>query len=355
MPVKRIGNVFSKVIDMDVLRHAAKLACASRRKTRMHKQEVYDFLENDPDSKLKLLSDQVVSGTLPEPKYHIFITREREKLRLVADLPLYPYRILQWSIALVLEPEMDRKLIDQTYASRKGTGHHEAVRKLHQYMVEDDKVKYALVLDVEKFFESIDKDILKSKLRKVIKDGRMLELLDKLIDDYPLSGIPKGTRLSPMFANLYLSELDHELKERYHVHKMIRFMDDFAILGYSKQWLRRILGVIQAHLATIGLKVKRNVQIFPIEARGVSFLGYVTRKSHILLRKNTKVRMKRAARRIQKKFEDQDYTLDCHDLGTINSYRGALKWCSGKHLFKKTFGPILEMDRRNRERMEMNI
>jgi len=232
-------------------------------------------------------------------------------------------------------------------------GQHMAVSRIHEYLQNDSRLKYAMVLDIVGCYRNIDKEILKGKLRKVFKDQRFLELMDQLIDDYPLPGLPLGSRFSCMLANLYLSEADHVLKEKHHVHYMARFMDDYAILGYSKQWLRRILGILRQELAKIGMEIKGNWQIFPIEARGIRFLGYVIYPDHVLLKKATKKRMQRAAGHISDRLDDPDYILDRHDLGTIHSYEGCLKWCDGKNLQHRTFDGIYEKNRRNLERKKV--
>ena len=251
---------------------------------------------------------------------------ENGKMRLVADLPLYPDRILHWAVCLKAEDPINRKLIDQAYGSRPGTGHHMAVRQLSEYIKNDSRLKYALVADVRQFFPSIDKEILKAKLRRVLKDSSLLDLLDTIIDDYKLPGIPIGNRTSPMFANLYLSEMDHAMKERYHCHYYIRYMDDIVVLGYSKPWLHRMRETMSEMLADIGLRMKDNWQVFPIDSRGIPYLGYRVFSDHVLLKKPTKERMRKAADRISRSLEDPEHVMDAHEVGVVRSYEGVLKW-----------------------------
>lgn len=345
----RIGGVFNDIASMDVLDEAAKKACSSRKNI----IEVQDFLVRR-DELLLRLREQLLDGTFVSSRYRMFTVKERGKERFVADLPLYPDRILHWAICIVVEERLNRKLIDQSYGSRKGMGYHDAVKRVYDYLQDDSRLRYALVVDVKKFFASIDKDILKRKLERAFKDRRFLDLMFGLIDDYPYSGIPIGNRYSPMLANLYLSEMDHTLKEKYHVHYLVAFMDDRCILGYSKKWLRSILHVMERMLADIGLELKPNYQIFPIDSRGIPFLGYRIFTDHILLNKQTKKRMQRAAARISGRLEDPDYRLDNHDRGTIYSYHGVLQWCNGRHLHSLTLTPLIDADIRQRALSEMN-
>lgn len=143
-----------------------------------------------------------------------------------------------------------------------------------------------------------------------------------------------------MLANLYLSDMDHLLSEKHHVHYKARFADDYLILGYSKAWLWRILGVIREELNGLGLEIKPNWQIYPIAKRPIQFLGYVIYTDHIMLKKSTKKRMQRKAKAIEKRQKDPSYILTSHDLGVIHSYEGCLKWCNGRNLAHMTFDNI---------------
>ncbi len=145
----------------------------------------------------------------------------------------------------------------------------------------------------------MDKELVKQRLRRVFKDDAFLRLMDGLIDEYPYSGIPIGNRYSPMLANLFLSDMDHKLKEKYKVHYYVRFMDDGCILGYSKPWLHRMRERISQDLADIGLTLKPNYQVFPIESRGIAFLGYRIFPTHILLSKRTKTKLKKVAKTLE--------------------------------------------------------
>lgn len=333
--MRRIGNLFCR-LDMDLLRKAADRACS----TRDDPAEVGEFLSRR-DELLEGLHRRIWDGTYSSSQYRTFTITENGKERLVADLPLYPDRILHHAVCMVCEAGFNSKLIGQTYASIPGRGHHMAVRRVYSYLRADPRLRYALVFDVRHFFQSIDKGRMKEKLAGVCKDARFLDLLCRLVDGYPLPGIPLGDRYSPMFANLYLSRMDHLLKERLHVHCYVRFMDDVCVLGYSKPWLRRILGAVRDCLAEEGLELKGNWQIFPVDSRGIQYLGYRIYTDHVLLRKPVKARMKRAAARVARHLE-AGRGMSEGDAGTVASYRGVLRWCDGRNLERKVFGFLEE-------------
>lgn len=329
--MKRISGVWERIVDMETLKEAAKRSCRARK----DKAEVAEFLA-DAGRKLEDLRRALVDGSYHTSEYRFFTIRENGKTRVIADLPLYPDRIVHWAVALAVEGPMNRKLIDQTYGARPGGGHHKAVRQLERYIRGDARVRFALSMDVKQFFPSIDKGALKSMLRSVLKDRRALDLLCRIVDEYPRDGIPLGNRTSPMLANLYLSGVDHALKQGSRCHYYLRYMDDMVVLGYSKPWLHRIRRMVAGMLGEVGLELKGSWQVYPIERRGVLYLGYRVFRTHTLLRKRTKVRMRRALGRIR----DAE-GLTAHDLGVIRSYEGLLSWCDGVHLAESVIAPAL--------------
>lgn len=345
----RIGQVFDKIVATPNLEIAAKLACS----TRKDKSEVAHF-NKDRENNLLKLQQELINGTFHSSKYRTFDKNEKGKIRHIADLPLYPDRILHWAICLIIEPIFIPKLISQTHASIPGRGYHGAVKQIYGYICSDNRIKFAMVIDIHKFFNSILKDVLKEKIHRTFKDRRFIDLMNGLIDEWTEPGIPIGNRYSPILANLYLNDVMHRMKERYHVHYLSMFMDDVCILGYSKEWLHRIKDVFEKEIGEIGLTLKKNYQIFPIDSRGIPFLGYRIFTDHILLLKPTKKRMIKATDHIwERQNDDTSYRLSEHEKGTLASYNGVLANCDGYHLKEKYMIPILniEKDREMRDSM----
>ena len=182
----------------------------------------------------------------------MYYKMERGKRRLIADLPLFPHRVVHCAIAIVIEDRLNRTLIYQTHASIKGHGTHTAMMDIRRHFHNDPKLCYGLSMDIDQCYASIPPDRVKMMFRLYIKDGELLHLLDIIIDSYNATGytgIALGGRLSPLMANLYLSALDHYLKEKLHVHVMERYMDNYFIFGYSKEWLQYIETEVVAYLA----------------------------------------------------------------------------------------------------------
>lgn len=275
----------------------------------------------------------LINGEYHTSPYRMFEIREKGKSRLVADLPFFPDRIIHWALMNVLHDTIMNNLIPQTYAALPGRGAHQALTVLKKYLKNDD-AKYFLKIDIKKYFPSIDKEVMMQKLEKRFKDRKVLDLCKRIIDEYPYSGLPIGNYTSQYFANFYLSDLDHYMKETYHCRYYLRYMDDIVIVGWSKPWLHRCLNKIKMIVGEWGLEVKGNWCIRPV-TEGIDFVGYVTRPNYCLLRKRTKIRLKRACRKIMGHNH-----LSKHDKGVIASYNGVLMWCDGYRLRNVTIGRI---------------
>lgn len=140
--------------------------------------------------------------------------------------------------------------------------------------------KYALKMDIKKFFEHISRIIMMEKLEKVTKDKEFLELCSKIIFSVPGTGLPLGFYTSQWFANYYLQDFDHYLREmlmpKYGVHFYLRYMDDMLILGPNKRKLNKLKKEIDSYLRTnLELELKPNSSIFQISDESpIDFLGY---------------------------------------------------------------------------------
>lgn len=150
---------------------------------------------------------------------------------------------------------------------------------------------YCLKLDIRKFYPSINHDILYNDIvKRKIKDPYILKILKEII--YSANGVPIGNYLSQYFANLYLAYFDHWVKEQLKCKFYFRYADDIVILSNSKEFLHDVLNKIRVYLKDkLALDLKPNYQIFPVEARGIDFVGYIFRHRYTLLRKSIKLKI----------------------------------------------------------------
>lgn len=335
IPMNRIGNLFPDIATLENVSIASDSCCLSRR----DKSEVFRYLESDDRNPYSVLA-MILDESYEVSEYRFFTRNEHGKIREIADLPLYPDRIIREAFAQIVGPALDKKFIDQTFASRPGLGIHAAVVKARSYIDGSPKAVYCIVLDVHHCYQNIDKDILISILDRHIKDVAVMRFLKKCIYGYPLPGISIGDRLSPIFCNIYLSGLDHYIKEVLKCHLYIRYADNLYVFGYSVQWLNQIRVKIEEYIVRLGLEFNPP-KISDLRVEGVDFLGFRLFKDYTLLRKSVKVRMKSVMRAIDMKLESGQYP-DAHDRGCIASYKGMLKWCDSYNLYRAVVWPVEE-------------
>lgn len=337
---RRLKDCYIELSRMEILKKAADAVCT----TRSDRIEVASFRNNEEEL-LNKLRDDIINHNIVLSDYRVYYKNERGKRRLVADIKLYPDRILQCAIAIVIEDKLNRTLIYQTHASIKGHGSHLAMRDARKHLYNDPKLCFCLVMDIDQCFGKIPPERIKLMLRDYIKDGDMLFLLDRIIDNYNRTGyggIALGGRLSAMLANLYLSQLDHYLKETLHVHVMERYMDNYFIFGYSKQWLKTIYVEVVAKLGELGLELNEGASIQKVDSEnGVNMVGWVVYSDHVLIRRKTKENMRHTFKRIERKI-DWCKELDTRDKGAMASYLGTLKWFDSYNLRKKIVQPVLD-------------
>lgn len=313
--MKRINNIFNKIISVENLTAAELIA----RKGKLKQPGVKEFDKNAEGNILKLHA-MLADRTYRTSAYTTFTIYE-PKERLIFRLPYFPDRILHHAIMLQMESFFVAMFTADTYSCIKGKGIHGASRSLIESLRDTQGTHYCLKLDIKKFYPSVDHRILKALLRRKIKDVDLLWLLDEIIDS--ADGLPIGNYLSQFLANFYLTPFDYWIKGNRCVKHYFRYADDIVILSDNKAHLHNLLSEIKIYFSqNLKLMVKENWQVFPVEARGIDFVGYVHYHDVVYLRKTIKKTFARkVARGINKK--------------SIASYNGWLKHCNGKHLVKK--------------------
>ena len=327
--MKRLGNIYHKIYDIDNI----KLAHKKARKGKTYYKEV-EMVDSDPKFYFKEVSDMLKNKTYKTSKYEIF-TKYEPKKREIYKLPYYPDRIVQWAVMMQIQSRFDKHFIYDTYSAINGKGTHRALKRLDKFMKDKKNTRYCLKLDIKKYYPSIDRKILKKKLKRIFKDKDLLWLLEEIIDSNPGPGIPIGNYLSQYFGNYFLSDLDHFCKEELKTKYYIRYMDDICILSNSKRELRGWFREIEKKVNEDKLRIKGNWQIFPSRVRGVDFLGYRHFGNRIILRKSIYKKIKRRCNFLLKQ-ERITFPQSC----SYNSYMGWLKWTTCDNFKKKYIGGL---------------
>jgi hypothetical protein len=253
----------------------------------------------------------------------------------------------------LIEPPLDRTFISDSYACRHDKGVHAAVNRYQAWV---QTYRYVLKMDVRQYFPSIDREILKGKLRRGIKDVRALELLDRIIDGSPTGkaepcyfpgddlfapserrvGIPIGNLTSQFFANLYLDDLDHFIKQKLSIRPYLRYVDDMVLLDNDKCRLAEIRSAVRERLEVDRLRLHPNKAHITRARDGLNLLGYFVYPDHRLLRNDNGHRFARKYRGLANAYAN-GYVQWPEIRSRIQSWIGHAKHANTDGLRRKIF------------------
>lgn len=312
---------------MDNIREAHRNA----RRGKAHYKEV-KMVDADPEKYFGIIQQQLKAKTYKTSQYTVFTRRDQGKERVIYRLPYFPDRIVHHCIMQVVEPIWSKVFIRDTYSSLKNRGVHDGVRRVHKALaIDHDGTKYCLKMDVKKFYPSINHVVLQRIIRNKIKDPDLLWILDEVIKSNP-DGVPIGNYLSQYFGNLYLTGLDHWIKETLRCKHYFRYCDDLVILHEDKEFLHKARVEIEEKLKELKLTLKSNWQVFPVDVRGVDFLGYRFYKTHTLLRKRVAKQMVKRLTAVKNKADTME---PAKLISCVMSYYGWQKHANAWNLFTK--------------------
>lgn len=332
--MKRIGNLYEKIYDIDNLRLAHKNA----RKGKSWYKEV-KMVDDNEDYYLTKLQEMLINCEYKTSEYKISTIIDKNKEREIYKLPYFPDRICQWAILQIIEKYILRQFTKDTYSAIPNRGIHLALKRVNNAMNNDScNTKYCLKMDVSKYYPSINQNVLYGQLCRIFKDEKLILLLKEIINSTD-KGVPIGNYLSQWFGNLYLSKFAHWLKEDKKVKHLFIYMDDIVILDGDKKFLHELRKEIENYLKNeLKLTIKKNYTVFDTK-QGVDFVGYRVFEGYVLLRKSTIKSIKSRCRKINYKISNK-IELSKNDYFSINSYEGWLKWCNSTRFRNKYILPI---------------
>lgn len=334
--MKRVGNIYEEITKLGNIESA--IMHASRGKTK--RQKVAKILDSPTFYALqiqKMLKDKTY---VPSPYFEMKIRDgAKKKERIIYKPQFYPDQVIHWSLMLKLEPILLKGMYEFSCASIKGRGIHKGMKYVKKILVRDRKyTKYCLKLDIKQFYPSVNKEILKQKFRKKIKDQDTLWLIDSIIDSSK-TGLPIGNYTSQWFANFYLEDLDHYIKEKLNIKYYIRYMDDMVLFSNNKKELKKVKLAIDEFLKKEDLRIKENWALFKTESRPLDFLGYRFYRGYTTLRRGNFLRIKRRLKKISKKDK-----VNFHDASAAISYLGWIKHSNSYNYKKKYIDPYMDLD-----------
>jgi len=243
-------------------------------------------------------------------------------------------RVVHWMLYDHLLPIWQPRFIFDTYGNLPGRGTHAAIQRLADFSRRPTNT-WALQLDISKYFHSVPHELLKASVLRYVGDEDLRRLICALVDSYrtdsrydelfapdsayrqtAAKGMPIGNLTSQLFANIYLSDFDHWMKQDMRVRHYIRYVDDLVILGRSADELRAIGARIVERMDALGLTIHpHKVRLAPMRA-GIPFLGYVVWPQHLS-----------AGQYLRRRYHHRLRDHECHGRDrteALRSYRAAL-------------------------------
>ena len=337
---KRYGNLIQKIVERKNMDRAfdevvdqlsdepikryqkGKLTILPGRRTnyRRQREEIIGRL-------IKSISD----GSFRVTHYREMWVTDGPKIRKVQS-PCVEHRIGCNAIMRVVEDVVYPSVIKTSAASIPGRGMHRLFAKM-RHDIENDRegTRYFYKCDIRKFFESIDQDLMWECVKDKIKDPVLLPILHNFVT-MMAKGLSIGLRSSQCYGNIFLSDIDHCIKDRYRVKYYYRYCDDIVMLASSKRKLWMLRDIIHEQAGLLKLEVKPNECVRPT-SEGIDFLGFVYDGFKARLRKRTKQKAARKLHKIKSRKRRQEI---------IGSLKGMAKWCDSKHLYKKLTGKNME-------------
>ncbi len=328
--MKRIGFLFEKITTLDNI----TLAIRNATKHKKRKRGLVKELARNPEKYAPQIQAMLLSGDYKLSQPIETVRRERQKVRHIKVPKFYPDQIIHWSLMQVIDPIINRGMDKYCCGSVKTRGTSAAKKAVDHFIKSDKRIKYVFKADIHHFFESVDIELLKAKFRRVIKDAKVLKLIDEILDNGG-KGLPIGYYTSQAFSNFYLQQFDHEVKQTLRIKHYVRYADDIVFLDTNKRKLHKAKVYLDNYLQGENLKLKDDWQVWKYGSRPIDFVGYRFYVGYTLLRKKIFYSLTRTVRKIK------SFGMRMRQIQRFLSFMGRAKFINFKKYYVEHIKPII--------------
>ncbi|MDD3304205.1 MAG: RNA-directed DNA polymerase [Clostridia bacterium] len=328
---KKIKNCFYANLTFDKILQAHQRA----RKNKAYRNELIKF-EINLENNIVNLINKIKAGRYHLGQYRSFIIRE-PKERVIKALPYIDRVVHQWYIEEFIKPYIVPRFIISSCACVPTRGTHYAASLMQKYMRIFYRNKgnfWILKCDIRKFFYNINLDILFDIMKRYIADKKLLDFTRLLIyegNSNSKVGIPIGNYTSQFFANIYLNELDYYVKHELKIKYYVRYMDDFILLTDTKEECKILKNkIIEFCRNQLGLELNNKSKYYPYQF-GVNFCGYKIWTTHRLIRRDSKIKIKRKVATWNHQWKINQINYE-EALQSFNSWLVHIKHCDSYRL-----------------------
>lgn len=351
---KRVGNLWGPLIsDENLTRAIDEVNRTHHWRTHHRPNATTAWVEETKPERVKELRQILIDGFVPkEPHVTERWDASAQKWRTVSEPAQWPDQYIHHALIQILQPIFMRGMDPYCCGSIRDRGPHQARQAIERWMTHDKKgTKYEFAGDIRHFYNSLKPEVVMDRMCQLIKDWRVLDLIERII----AGGVLIGAYTSQWFANTVLQPLDMLIRQSGLCNHYVRYMDNLTIFGSNKRKLRKLKAIVERWLNEHQLELKMDWQIFPTANRephqplpaprnGVTrqkgrmpdAVGYRYGRGFTLPRKHNLLRIKRALARYRKRKKRQK-RIFAGAAASLISRLGQLKHCNNYNLYRMLF------------------